>query len=128
MTKLSLIAPAAGLALLALGGCNGTNRGLDTVHQPVVTQGPKGATAAVPGCPDWSRPSQPEFEGSTTSDFGCSVKTNIAAMVADPMDLVRARGDDATDPFTAQKAVRTYREMPSTGRQGLEKIAVGAPK
>ena len=131
MRNVRLIRPATlapALALVALGGCMGDNRGVDTIHQPVVTQGPKGTTAAVPGCPDWSRSSQPEFQGSTTSDYGCSVKTNLAAMIADPMDLVRGREGDGTDAFTAQKAVRSWRETPNTGRAGLEKITVGAPK
>lgn len=129
MKQHPFLRPAAAiLALLAASACVGSNRGLDTVHQPVVSQGPQGATAVVPGCPDWSRPSQPEFGASTTSDFGCAVKSNLAAMVADPMDLVRAKEGGGTDAFVAQKAIRSWRDMPNTAREGLEKIEVGAPK
>ena len=45
-------------------------------------------TASVPGCPDWSRSSQPEFGGNSMSNYGCATNSNhIAAMVANPEDL-----------------------------------------
>ena len=77
------------------------------------------ATARVPGCPLWS---SPEAEPSTTtsSNYGCSVNSNIAAMVANPDDLVL--GQDGTtrgSATTATRAIRTYRERPPTGGQPL---------
>lgn len=71
------------------------------------------AKADVPGCPDWSRKSQPEFDGNTMSNFGCGVNANLAAMVANPEDLVSGRDADGTaDAATSSKAIRTYRTAP----------------
>ena len=79
------------------------------------------ATASVPGCPDWSRQATPEFVGSTMSNYGCANNAALAAMVADPVDLIQGReAGAATDPATASKAIRTYREAAPTGTRGLK--------
>jgi pilus assembly protein CpaD len=79
------------------------------------------ATASVPGCPDWSRPSTPDFVGSTTSNYGCASNSALAAMVADPADLIQGReAGAATDPATSSKAIRVYRETAPTGTKGLK--------
>ena len=109
--------------VLALAGCGPVNRGLSTVHQPIVSRTATGSVATVPGCPDWSRASQPEFEASTGSNYGCATRSNLAAMIADPMDLVSPRIADGTDPYEAAKAIRSWRDTPSTGRAGLEIIS-----
>ncbi len=68
-------------------------------------------SAAVPGCPDHSRTYQPNFGAHTSSDFGCGVNSNIAAMVAQPEDLVRGRSGLAlVDPSTATKPVQALRD------------------
>lgn len=77
------------------------------------------ATASVPGCPLWSDPGI-LATNNTSSNFGCSVNSNLAAMVANPEDLVL--GQDGTSngsATTATRAIRSYRERPPTGRQGL---------
>jgi pilus assembly protein CpaD len=77
--------------------------------------------AEVPGCPNWSYPSQPNFENRTMANFGCGVNSNLAAMVADPVDLVHGReGGSVIDAATAAKAVQYYRAAPPTGSKGLE--------
>jgi pilus assembly protein CpaD len=82
------------------------------------------ARASVPNCPNWSVPSQPNFENATMSNFGCSVNTNLAAMVADPVDLVHGReGSGVGDTHTASKAVETYRNAVPTGKAGLKDIS-----
>jgi pilus assembly protein CpaD len=79
------------------------------------------ASASVPGCPDWSRPSSPDFVGSTTSNYGCASNSALAAMVADPTDLVQGReAGGATDPATSSKAIRVYRDTAPTGTRGLK--------
>lgn len=47
------------------------------------------STAHVPGCPDWSHRSHTDFQNRTSANFGCGVNSTMAAMVADPEDLVR---------------------------------------
>ena len=79
--------------------------------------------AEVPGCPNWSYPSNPNLENRTMSNFGCSVNSNLAAMVADPVDLIHGReGAAAVDAATAAKAVQYYRSAPPTGAKGLQDI------
>ena len=54
------------------------------------------ATASVPGCPDWSRSSiVGNYNGEMPSNYGCAMNASIAAMVADPEDLVRGKEREA---------------------------------
>ncbi|RDE06716.1 CpaD family pilus assembly protein [Sphingomonas aracearum] len=75
--------------------------------------------ATVPGCPDFSRVRQPEYEGNTSSNFGCATNSNLALMVANPTDLVRGQaGAEAADPATSTRAIGTYRRAAPTGAGG----------
>lgn len=78
------------------------------------------SSASVPGCPNWDRASQPEFAASTTSNFGCAVNSNLAAMIADPADLIQGRNTGDTDPMTITRAIKTYREKTPTGNGELK--------
>lgn len=83
-------------------------------------------TASVPGCPDFSRVRGPDFEGNTGSNQGCAINSNLAAMVANPADLVRGQaGTGVNDPLTSGKAVGTYRSAPTTGASGLKIESTG---
>jgi len=77
------------------------------------------STASVPNCPNWSRASQPEFAASTMSNFGCATNTNLAAMIADPADLIHGRDDGDNDPLTISRAIKSYRDAKNTGDAGL---------
>lgn len=85
------------------------------------------AMAEVPGCPDWSRDSQPEFAASTMSNYGCATNSNLAAMMADPQDLIRGQEGDAggSNALVASKAIATYRAAEPTGKNGLKKEITG---
>lgn len=73
------------------------------------------ARAVVPNCPNWSVPSQPNYDQSMLSNFGCGVNTNFAAMVANPEDLFHGRsGPAASDGVAGAKAVQMYRDWPLT--------------
>ncbi|MEO1167366.1 MAG: CpaD family pilus assembly protein [Pseudomonadota bacterium] len=72
--------------------------------------------AEVPNCPNWDRDSLWNYDGSTGSNYGCSTNGNLAAMVANPEDLVRGqRGDGTIDPRTTSRAIDSYREATPTG-------------
>lgn len=76
-------------------------------------------SASVPHCPDWSRNGAHEFESSTSSNYGCAVNSNLAAMVANPADLVRGEpGSGTADPLTAGKAISAYRSAANQGGGG----------
>ena len=78
------------------------------------------ATASVPGCPEWSENATFESTDNTSANFGCAINSNLAAMIANPEDLVLGQdGTVAGSGTTATRAIRTYRERPPSGRQGL---------
>ena len=79
--------------------------------------------ANVPGCPDWSSGAAANYNNATYENYGCSVNSNLAAMVANPEDLISGQtGSGETVITTSTKAIRAYREMPTTGADGLEEI------
>jgi pilus assembly protein CpaD len=81
------------------------------------------STATVPACPNWSKPSTPNLDNAQTSNFGCGVNSNLAAMIANPQDLVSGReGTGLGDTVTASKAVEQYRKAVPTGQSGLKDI------
>ncbi len=112
LARLPLLAAA-----LALAGCAGVeNRGLDSPHQPVVTS----RGAFVPGCPDW-HDSAANANDAMAANFGCATNANLAAMIADPADLLHGRASRGSDAFSAVKGVKAWRELVPTGKAELEK-------
>ncbi|TGX54025.1 pilus assembly protein CpaD [Sphingomonas gei] len=78
-------------------------------------------SASVPNCPDYSRVYTPDWSQSTSSNYGCATNTNLAAMVADPADLVRgAAGSSVTDQATGAKAINAFRVAKPSGNGGTE--------
>ena len=77
-------------------------------------------TASVPSCPDWSvRDVQSNV--NTSSNYGCGVNSNLAAMIANPNDLVLGQqGSGAGAAGVANRAVRVYRERQPTGTAPLQ--------
>lgn len=82
------------------------------------------ATASVPGCPNWSDTAEASLTSATSRNFGCATNGNLAAMIANPDDLVRGQQTDSayrTDIST--RAIRTLREKEPTGAGGLQSLA-----
>ena len=76
------------------------------------------SSASVPNCPNWEQTGGPS---STSSNYGCAVNSNLAAMIADPNDLVLGQsGSSAGDAATGSKAIRVYRNAAPTGAEGLK--------
>ncbi|GAA4051719.1 CpaD family pilus assembly protein [Parerythrobacter jejuensis] len=74
------------------------------------------STASVPGCPDWSVKSEMNYNNGTHPGYGCATNGNIAAMVADPEDLVSGdKGSGEVYVQRASKAVDAYREKAPEG-------------
>jgi pilus assembly protein CpaD len=58
------------------------------------------------------------------SNYGCSVNSNLAAMIADPQDLIHGReAAPVTDAVAAARAVDMYRTKPMTGAGGLQAVS-----
>jgi pilus assembly protein CpaD len=81
-------------------------------------------TASVPNCPNWSKRSTPNFDDASMSNYGCAINSNMAAMIANPQDLIYGReGSGVGDTFTSSRAVDQYRKAIPTGQQGLKDIS-----
>lgn len=86
--------------------------------------------ATVENCPSWPT----EDNGlappqNTSANYGCATAGNLAAMVANPQDLVQGRDHSARGGATvAGRAIRTYREMQPTGRQALQSTTTSSPQ
>lgn len=71
--------------------------------------------ASVPSCPDWSTQSDANFNSGNHSNYGCSVNSNLAAMIADPEDLVRGRDSKSLDKNSGKNAVNAHRAKTNGG-------------
>ncbi|MGB3377874.1 CpaD family pilus assembly protein [Allopontixanthobacter sediminis] len=85
------------------------------------------STASVPGCPDWSETSDANFNNATRANYGCATNSNLAAMVANPEDLITGqKGTGETVVTTSTKAIASYRKQVPTGEGGLAQTTSGA--
>ncbi|MBA2935053.1 pilus assembly protein CpaD [Sphingomonas sp. CGMCC 1.13654] len=82
------------------------------------------AVAHVEGCPDYRRGNFADVAGSTASNYGCATATNLAAMIANPQDLVEGHSyDRAADANLSVKAIKAYRDAATTGAGGLKEVS-----
>ncbi|RVQ66463.1 pilus assembly protein CpaD [Croceicoccus ponticola] len=82
------------------------------VARVVVTR----SVASVPNCPNWSAQSDSNPNNATSPGYGCAINGNLAAMIADPEDLLRGqRGSGETVVMSSTKAIEAYREAKTTG-------------
>lgn len=80
------------------------------------------SSASVPGCPDWSVKSDMNFNNGTHPNYGCATNSNLAAMIANPQDLIEGqKATSETVIMSSTKAIETYREKAPTGAAGLAK-------
>ncbi len=73
------------------------------------------SSASVPSCPDWSTTSERNYDSSNHSNHGCSINSNLAAMIADPEDLIRGRDAKALDNNNGKAAVNAHRVKTNGG-------------
>lgn len=79
-------------------------------------------TASVPTCPDWADARRATQTSGTHSNYGCAINSNLAAMIADPADLVLGQaGSPMGDANETSKAVKSYRNRIQTGVDGAIK-------
>jgi len=110
--RLSHVSLALG-ALVAAGSAQARhNFGLESANQPVVTAD----RAIVPDCPNWQSSGR-DSAALTDSNYGCAVNSNLAAMIADPMDLIHGKTSDLPDTLVAHRAIKQWREAEPTAKQ-----------
>lgn len=81
------------------------------------------AKASVPGCPDWSAKSDFNPNNATSPNFGCATNSNLAAMVANPQDLVHGNDSGDNTVVTSDRAIKAWREAEPTGAKGLTTVS-----
>lgn len=82
------------------------------------------STANVPNCPNWSIKKDSNYANGTHPGYGCGVNGNLAAMIANPEDLINGQnGTGETVVATSNKAIDAYRGQAPTGEGGLSQTA-----
>ncbi len=67
-------------------------------------------TVRQPDCPRPSHTTTGDFENQPSSDYGCSFMSNMAAMVADPRDMVRGEPLGQMDSTVTSEAIQRLRD------------------
>lgn len=81
------------------------------------------AIASVPGCPDWSDTAEGRMSAGGSRNYGCGVNTNLAAMVANPEDLVRGQTIDSDlRTATSNRAITSWSTKALTGAGDLKSL------
>lgn len=82
--------------------------------------------AKASACGDWSMDYAYDPKNGTPPNFGCASQNNLAAMVADPADLVAPRTMTASDAARRSAVLGKYRkgEITATDRNAYDSAAV----
>ncbi len=78
--------------------------------------------ATASPCGDWSGVTGRQYRNLRTPNMGCATMNNLAAMVADPHDLVAPSETDPRDGQAAVRAIGLYREGQNTASEVDGKI------
>ena len=71
--------------------------------------------ASVPGCPDWSAKSDATLSNGMSPGYGCANNGNMAAMVANPEDLIKGqKGSPDTYISTSSASIKAYQTIVGT--------------
>ncbi len=84
---------------------------------PAVSVGFGRLAAVIPQCANRWGDVTATRENLPTVNFGCAVTANIAAQVANPRDLVQARGSAPADGYRRADVLEKYRKGESTASQ-----------
>ena len=92
----------------------------DQASAPVVMTFTRYVAQASP-CGDWSMDYAYNPKNVNPPNFGCAMQNNLAAMVADPADLVRPRTMDPADADRRSVVLDKYRKGETTASQSSDK-------
>jgi pilus assembly protein CpaD len=87
-----------------------------SASQPVVVSYIR-TYAVTQECGNWDEDLAITYSNSGYDNFGCSVQNNVAAMVANPQDLVMPRTETPSDPMRRSTVLTKYREGVPTNTQ-----------
>lgn len=120
---------ALGGVALAAAGCKSDGPTIDDLYQPtayyenhpiIVTK--SGAHAKE--CGNWPKDLARTSQNDAYENFGCAQQNNIAAMVANPEDLIRPRRQTPSDAMRRSKIFDDYRNGSTTSGAQEEKQKV----
>jgi pilus assembly protein CpaD len=74
-------------------------------------------SARTDTCGNWTQDAGDTASNLPMPDFGCSVQHNVAAMVANPRDLMTPQGLGAGDATRRQTVIDTYEKAQATASQ-----------
>lgn len=81
--------------------------------------------ASVPGCPDWSAKSDVTLANGISPNYGCANNGNLAAMVANPEDLIKGQqGSPDTYISTSGASIDAYKATVGT-KAGVTSGGIG---
>ncbi len=84
------------------------------------------AHASVPNCPDWHDTAETNGQGAASANYGCALNATMAAMVANPDDLVRGQATNSDlRTATSNRAIQVYRDKVPTGSASLPTASTG---
>jgi pilus assembly protein CpaD len=121
-----------GAVAMIIAGCKSDELGMDDYyaqtahyerHPIIVTR----SGAYVEGCPGgWPKDMTWTAQNTAYEDLGCSQQNNIAAMVANPQDLVRPRRTAPADAMRRSKVFDNYREgtVISSAEETKQKVKI----
>lgn len=99
-----------------------------TVQPGVIRVVVSRSAATVPGCPIYDSQEVGERH-STSPNYGCAYNSNLAAMIADPSDLVLGqRGPGPGAAANISKALKVYRDRIPTGTDKIVGESTGEKK
>jgi pilus assembly protein CpaD len=77
-------------------------------------------TASAGPCGKWSEDVMSNSENKNYSNFGCAYQNNLAAMVANPMDLLGPRKTGPIDAADRDKVINDYRTRTDTWSPNIQ--------
>ncbi len=93
----------------------------ETLSGPSVLMEFTAAKSAVPECGQWESGAAYNWSNRVQGNFGCSTQRNIGLMVADPMDLRKARAMSGKAPRHTNREIYNYNspDITATGTRGI---------
>jgi pilus assembly protein CpaD len=84
------------------------------------------SVASVPDCPNWRDKYEADLVAGAGSNYGCAVNSNLAAMVANPDDLVNGKGSRSDlRALVNSRAIGTWLQKAPTGAGDLKVESTG---
>jgi pilus assembly protein CpaD len=77
-------------------------------------------TASAGPCGKWDADILPDSENKQYGNFGCAMQNNLAAQVANPMDLLHPRRTGPIDAADRDKVIDDYRKNSGTWESTIE--------